>query len=309
MGAVFIRSVGFCFLCLPILVFGGTVSAFGAGSGQAGPAPKGEGEISLKSGQKVFRVFTYKPSSFSSGPVLFVFHGQKRNAAGYRDYAVPLADKLRAMVAAPWFEEENFPGSSYSQGKIFRENGTLEPRREWIFTTVGAIVRQVLAREGNPRRPYFLIGHSAGAQLLVRFSALENTVARRVVAANAGTYAFPESGWDWPYGFGGLPGDLGTEKNLRRFLAAPLTVMLGQADTNNTTEAGNFPATPEANRQGNHRLERGRNFFEQGRELAQRKGWEFGWEKVEIPGAGHDGKLILNELAMEKALSLKNKAP
>ena len=306
---VFLSLRNSCFFYLQILFFAVGVKGASAGTGETGPAPKGKGEITVQCGQKVFRVFTYKPSNFASGPVLFVFHGQKRNASGYREDAIPLADKLRAMVAAPWFPEESFPGSSYSQGRIFRENGTLEPRKEWIFTTCDEIIRQVLARERNPRRPYFLVGHSAGGQFLVRFAALENIRAMRVVAANAGTYAFPESGWDWPYGFGGLPGDLGTEKNLRRFLAVPLTVILGQADTNNSTEAGNFPATPEANRQGRHRLERGRNFFEQGRELAQRKGWEFGWEKVEIPGAGHDGKLILNELAMEKALSLKNKAP
>lgn len=274
-----------------------------------GGAPNGPGETTVGTGARAIRVFTYKPKSFSSGPILFVFHGQKRNAATYRDYAIPLAEKMQAMVVVPWFEEESFPGSSYSQGRILRANGTLEPRKDWIFTTCAEVIRTVLAREGNPRRPYYLLGHSAGGQFLVRFTALEETGARRIVAANPGTYAFPRTDWDWPYGLGSLPVEWKGEKNLRRFLAAPLTVILGTADTNHATEAGNFPATPEANRQGVNRLERGRNFFECGQKIAAERQWKFGWKKVEISGLGHDGNLMINDLATEKALRGSNKVP
>jgi hypothetical protein len=78
--------------------------------------------------------------------------------------------------------------------------------------------------------------------------------------------------------------------------------MLGQDDTQPTSEAGNFDASPEANREGANRLERGRNFFEAGRKLATKQGWKFGWEKVEIPGIGHEGKLMINDVATQKAL-------
>lgn len=276
---------------------GGRVSAE-----ESGPAPKGEGEIKVRCSKGMFQVFTYKPENFSSGPVLFVFHGMKRNAANYRDYAVPLAQKMRAMVAAPCFDQETFPSQAYAQGRILREDGGLQPKKDWSFTVGLELIRAVLAREGNPKRPYFLLGHSAGGQFVVRLAAVEETGARRILAANAGTYAFPRTDWNWPYGFGKLPSSLAGESDLRKFLAAPLTVMLGQADTNNSIEAGNFDGSPEANREGSNRLERGRNFFESGRKLAQAKGWEFGWKKVEVPNIGHDGKLMINDLATEKAL-------
>lgn len=296
------RGFWICFLHLEILLSGGMVGVAVAGSGSTGPAPKGEGEITVKSGRGEIRVFTYKPEGFSSGPILFVFHGMKRNAENYRDYAVPLAQKLRAMVAAPLFDNETFPSLAYAHGNIRRGDGSLQPRKDWSFTAGTEVIRSVLAREGNPRRPYFLLGHSAGGQFVVRYALAETSVARRILAANAGSYVFPRPDWDWPYGLGTLPASLAAEQNLRKFLAAPLTVLLGQADTNNSVEAGNFDASAEADRQGSNRLERGRNFFESGRSLAQEKGWKFGWEKVEIPRVAHEGKLMINDLATQKAM-------
>lgn len=284
-------------------VFFGLVPVVWSASRESGPAPFGEGEIQVRAGGGSVRVFTSKARGFSgSSPILFVFHGMKRNAETYRDYAVPLAQNLRAMVAAPLFDQEMFASQAYGQGNLLRADGSLRPRKDWSLTTGSEVIRDVLAREGNPRRPYFLLGHSAGGQFVIRYAAVETNNARRILAANPGTYAFPRTDWDWPYGFGKLPSTLGGEQNLRRFLAAPLTLLLGQADTNNTVETGNFDASAEANREGENRLERGRNFFESGRQLAQEKGWEFGWKKVEIPGIGHDGKLMINALATEKAL-------
>ena len=272
-------------------------------------APFGKGEITVGEKEEAVRVFTYKPKTFSNGPVLFVFHGMKRNAEEYRDYAMPLADRQGAMVAAPLFDTNRFASHLYPRGGIFRKDGSLRPREDWSITWTTRILRQVLEGEGNPARPYYLIGHSAGAQLLSRYVALEPIQARRVVVANAGTYAFPRADWEWPYGFGNLPGGFGSEDQLKKFLSAPLTVCLGQADTNNTAEAGNFDDSSEANREGPNRLERGRNFFEFGRKLAAEKKWTFQWKKIEIPGIGHEGELMLKDLRMEEALGLGNKAP
>jgi poly(3-hydroxybutyrate) depolymerase len=284
------------------LVAGGVAGTVAGAPCEAEPAPKGDGEISVKTPQGAIQVFTHKPDSFSSGPILFVFHGMKRNASSYRDYAIPLAQNMQAMVAAPCFDQESFPSKNYAQGNILNEDGSFQPRKDWSFTLGSEVIRAVLAREGNPQRPHFLLGHSAGGQFVVRYAAVETSSARRIVAANPGTYAFPRTDWEWPYGFGKLPSSLRGEENLRRFLAVPLTVMLGQGDTQPTSEAGNFDASPEANREGANRLERGRNFFEAGRKLATKQGWKFGWEKVEIPGIGHEGELMINDVATQKAL-------
>lgn len=270
-------------------------------SGLQAGVPVGTNVCTVGKGAQTIRVFTFKPANFSGGPIFFVFHGMKRNAEDYRDYAIPLAKKYRAMVAAPLMDAEQFPSHAYARGNPGSAGDA--------FDRASEVIRTILAREGNPRRDYYLIGHSAGGQFVSRYAVVEPVAARRVVAANPGTLAFPRLDWDWPYGLGGLPSRLREEANLRRYLAAPLTVFLGQADTNNTVESGNFDASAEANREGAHRLERGRNFFESGRKLAEEKGWAFGWKKIETPGIGHDGKLMMNDLGMEEAMGIKNKAP
>lgn len=144
------------------------------------------------------------------------------------------------------------------------------------------------------------MGHSGGGQFLSRYVAMEPVTARRVVAANAGTYAFPRLDWDWGYGFGRLPKDLQGEEHWKKMLGTPMTVYLGLEDI--TTDSDNFDPSPEANRQGRVRLERGRNFFEYGQRLAKEKGWKFNWTKVEVPQVGHDANLMINHIRMEKAL-------
>src|SRR3546814_15764648 len=50
--------------------------------------------------------------------------------------------------------------------------------------------------------------------------------------------------------------------------------------------------SPEAMRQGPHRLARGRTYFRVARETAAAMGARFGWELVTVPDVGHsNGKL------------------
>ena len=86
------------------------------------------------------------------------------------------------------------------------------------------------ADEGRPALPYYLIGHSAGEQLLVRLAAFLPTEAGRIVAANPGSHLFPTRERDFGYGFGALPEDLSSDDVLRRYLAAPLTLYLGPGE-------------------------------------------------------------------------------
>ena len=272
-----------------------------------GGAPEGRGEVLVGEGDRAIQVFTYKPKGFSSGPIFFLFHGAKRNAEDYRNWAIPLAEKHHAMVAAPFFDQERFLAHLYSWGGILTKEGKLRDRKDWSFPRATEVIQTLLQREGDPKREHYLIGHSGGGQFLSRYVAMEPVTAKRVVAANAGTYAFPRLDWDWGYGFGKLPKDLQNEGRFKKMLEAPMTVYLGMADI--LPEGENFDASDEANREGKVRLERGRNFFAFGQKLAKEKGWKFGWRKVEVPGIGHDARLMINDLALEEALGLKNKVP
>src|SRR5437773_1630815 len=73
---------------------------------------------------KRMTVYTYLPASLKAGtaPIVFVMHGQGKNADGYRDAWARYADKYGFMVIAPLFDAENW-GSTYSTGQIFAKEG------------------------------------------------------------------------------------------------------------------------------------------------------------------------------------------
>src|SRR3954454_5618168 len=122
--------------------------------------------------------------------------------------------------------------------------------------------------------PYYLIGHSAGGQFLVRLAAFVPTEARRIVAANPGSDLFPIRELPYPYGLGGLPDELGGDDLVREYLGRPLTLYLGIQDN---VRDEDLDTSNNADRQGQTRLERGRNAYARAADLARRKGWDFRW--------------------------------
>ena len=267
--------------------------------------PEGKGELTVGAGERAIQVYTYKPKGFSNGPIFFVFHGAKRNAEDYRNWTIPLAEKYHAIVAAPFFDQGRFLAHLYSWGGILSKDGKLRDSSQWSFPLATEVIQSILKGEGDMKRDHYLLGHSGGAQFLTRYVAMESVTAKRVIAANAGTYAFPRLDWDWGYGFGKLPKDLQKDDRFKQMLGTPMTIYLGLADTSDSTESGNFDASDDANRQGKVRLERGRNFFKYGEKLAKDMGWKFNWTKVEVPDVGHDANLMFNDLRFEKAIGIR----
>jgi pimeloyl-ACP methyl ester carboxylesterase len=256
----------------------------------AAQIPTGFSKIEAGSGTNAITVFTYKPKTYSNGPLVVVFHGLLRNAEDYCRFAVPLAERFNALIAAPLFATNRYSNDEYQRGGVIQKGG-VQPRENWTFLRVPEIISAVRERERNPTLPYYFLGHSGGGQFLMRLAALYPMDAKRIVAANPGSDLFPRRDWKFGYGFGGLPKELSDDAALQRYLAAPLTLYLGLADTD--------PKHPELDRsaaaklQGKFRLERGCACFEFARKLAQERGWRFNWRKVEVPGIAHDGKAML----------------
>jgi poly(3-hydroxybutyrate) depolymerase len=247
-----------------------------------GPMPVGSAQFTL-AGAEPLTVFTYKPASYAGGPLLVVFHGVGRNAEDYRNDAIVMAERFRVLVAAPLFDAARFRNERYQQGGVLRQ-GQAQPREQWTYAFIPRLVAQVRAMEGAPGLPYYLIGHSAGGQFLVRMAAFLPGEAQRIVAANPGAELFPTRDLPYGYGFGGLPPDLAGDAALRAFLAAPLTLYLGTGDT---VADRHFDRSPAAMRQGSSRLQRNRTCFAMAQRLAAEKGWACNWRKVEIAGVGH----------------------
>ncbi len=269
------------------------------GCANAAPLPAGMSQLQVGTGTNALTVFTYKPKAYRDGPLVVVFHGLLRNADVYCSNAIPLADRCNVIIAAPLFGTNQFDNEEYQRGGVLKK-GVVQPRENWSFARLPGIIAVIREREAKPGLPYFFIGHSGGGQFLMRLAALYPTEARRIVVANPGTDLFPRRDWKYGYGFGGLPEDLSDDAAFQRYLAAPLTLCLGQNDID--------PNHPELDRsaaaglEGKFRLERGRNCFEFAQQLAQTNGWKFNWRKVEVPGIAHDGKAMLAAKEVQAAL-------
>lgn len=266
---------------------------------RAQPLPVGASQIVVEAGGPI-EVFTYRPPTYRDGPLIFVFHGVQRNAADYRNFAITLAERFGAIVAAPLFDRARFPYESYQQGGILQD-GQFQPPEHWSFSRVPAIIAAVQAATGDHPRPYYLIGHSAGGQFVARLAALVGDLgAERLVSTNPGSHLFPTREAPYGYGLGGLPEEASNDAALQRYLATPLTFFLGTGDNDPQHRA--LDRSPPALHQGPHRYARGLACFAHGQNLAAERGWAFNWRLVEVPAIDHDAARMFAAAEVADAL-------
>ena len=151
--------------------------------------------------------------------------------------------------------------------------------------------------EGGPALPYFLIGHSGGAQFLSRVAALIPNQAQRIVIANPSTYVLPSTEIDPPFGLHRLPD---AEHLLRDYLAQPVVILLGQEDQGSKQ----LDQSTEAEEQGANRLERGHQTFKRAQAVANAHGWPFNWTLLEVPGSGHSAVTMFRSSQARNALTI-----
>lgn len=230
-------------------------------------------------------VWSHRPAG--AGPdakLVFVMHGVGRDADRYLAEWIALADAQRFIVVVPEFSRAAFPGTDgYNLGGTQDADGRPVPRAAWSYSLLEPLFDELVRREGLTARGYALYGHSAGAQYVHRYVLLgAGRRVERAVAANSGWYAFADETIGWPYGLGGAP----AVADLATAFATPLTVLLGDADTDPAHES--LRRTPEADAQGRHRYERGQRFYDGARRGAAARGVPFRWSCAVAPGVGHD---------------------
>ncbi len=259
---------------------------FGFHSPDAAKLPAERGEALLRIGGRDLKIFTYRSKDYAAkqGPLILVFHGSSRNAQDYRDDAAQLAESCGGLAAAPCFDQRQFPDDVYPHGNVLSK-GRLLPSEKWTFSLVPLLIDKIRETEKRRDMPYYLIGHSAGGQFVERLLVFTEVKPIRAVAANPGSHLFPTRDMAFPYGFGGLPDRLADEKVLKAYLAKPLTIYVGTADTDPNPKY--LDASRTAEREGPTRLARGRKCFEMGRRLARANGWPFHWRLVEALGVSH----------------------
>ncbi len=238
-------------------------------------------------------VWLYVPENadLESAPLLFMMHGAKRDPHRYlREWVGPAEDD-GIVVVAPEFSKRDFPGSlAYNRGYVFDVDGERRDEALWTFSAIEPLFDTVRDVLGSGRETYTLYGHSAGSQFAHRYLYYKPSArVDRVLAANAGWYTFAEPETFYPYGLGESGVAPGT---VDRALATDVVVLLGDQDNDPAHES--LRRTPEAMRQGPHRLARGLSFYAAGRELAESRDVPFRWRLVIVDGVAHqNGGMVI----------------
>ena len=242
---------------------------------------------SAGSRERPVRVWYHRPPSWTpDDPVVFVMHGNGRNADDYHARWVPLAEQHGFLLVTPEFSAQYYASQVYHQGNILSDDGIPVDSASWTFVTIERIWEEVRLRSGSNRQRYRIYGHSAGSQFVHRM--LWMMPAARIehaIPANAGWYTMPSMEIDFPYGLGEVSDSTSFRRRATAAFGRRVTVLLGEADTSTTDD--DLRRTPEAIRQGAYRLARGRNFFEAARRQADSLGVPFRWTLRTVPGVGH----------------------
>lgn len=256
-----------------------------------------EGGINHK--EKLITVFYHKPQNFSKqSPVMIVIPGSGRNGWSYRDAWIDASEKHGILILSPHYPEETYPefwsynlGGMISNVKINEERTAMlnyeinKEAEEWIWHDFDRVFTKVKHKLKLETETYDMFGHSAGGQILHRLTLFNpDNKAKRILASNSGWYTIPSVNDKFPYG---LKGVMVTDKQVEKAFKANLVVFVGEEDDENETR-GHLVRSPETDKQGTHRLARGKYFYNKSKDYADSLGVEFNWELKIIPGVGHD---------------------
>ena len=226
-------------------------------------------------------VWFCRPSSIAPDTrIVFVMHGSESGTARQAcDIASPYLQLLNAIVLAPQFAEQYFPGDAYMFGNMTDTAGTMLPRSVWALTAIERLFDLVRDTVSLSRRDYDIVGFSGGAQFVHRLVLfVPEARFRRAVAASAGRYAFPSWSGRFPYGLAGSPIERAV---LPTVFSRDLVVLLGDRDTSDRERE------PGATAQGVSRFARGLRFFATAVDEAAGLQAPFRWELRIAHGVDH----------------------
>lgn len=265
------------------------------------------------------KVFYNKPKNFTkNSKILLVIPGAGRNADDYRDSWVETSEKYSALIISPSYTEKDYDYGAYHLGGLVKDldlrkgvkfiKGTNKVEldedvvefnlntnsSQWIYHDFDRLFDLVTKEVGSSQKSYDVFGHSAGGQILHRFALFApNSKANRILASNAGSYTLPEFNTAFPFGVKDLSIN---KKSLKQSFKKHLVIFLGELDNANET-GGLLLRSPTVDKQGTHRLSRGKYFYKKSKELAKVKHLKFNWDLQVISDVGHDQRKMAKAAA------------
>ena len=223
--------------------------------------------------------------------LLFVMHGNDRNAKDYISAWIPHIKNKNIIVVAPRFDKRNYRyffllESANSSGVINNNSN------DYINSSISSFYNFFKSKFSLNTNKYMMFGHSAGAQFTHRYMLLSND--KRIsnaVVANAGWYTFL-NGADFPYGINNSPIDI-TPSNIRWFMSNRSTLLIG----GNDISLNDVNSSRGAINQGRTRLDRANNYFNVMIDIADKENIPLRWTYKVVDRVGHDYKKMTFQAA------------
>ncbi len=236
-------------------------------------------------------VFFHIPSNaHTQSPILFVFHGNGRDAEYSRNLLIKESENKDVIIICPEFSDKLFPGSNeYQLGGMFKngENAKLSelrPSDQWTFSLIDKMFSTVKSDIKSEVGYYDMFGHSAGAQFVHRFiTFMPSARVRKAVSAASGWYTLPDVKTDFPYGLGQTGVN---ESSFEDIFAKSILVSVGSKDIDPNSSA--LRHDTQSDLQGLNRVDRARFYFAECQKQAGKYGLNLNWKFTENSGVEHD---------------------
>jgi len=240
---------------------------------------------------KSLDVYCHIPeNSDSSTPIVFLFHGNNRNANEYRNSLVAKANLYGFILLVPEFTTTQFPGGDgYNLGNVFTDGdnpsaSSLNNESEWAFSVIEPLFTYAIQNLNNQSSKYHIIGHSAGAQFAHRFLFFK-PLARidKMVASAAGWYTTLDLETNFPYGINASPLE---DIDFSLLFSKQLTILVGSNDNDPNSSALRHNSIVDL--QGLNRLDRAISFYNNAQSKAADLNVNFEWDFVINPNEDHN---------------------
>lgn len=248
-------------------------------------------EVSRSDASLNMTVYYHVPSGdVEDMPVLFVLHGNGRNATGIRNAWIKEANAEDIILVAPEFSDAGFPGGDgYILGNVFKDGDnpspeTLNPEKDWAFSVIEPLFDEVKSQLGNTSSTYNIFGFSAGAQFAHRFMLFKPEArAKKIVASAAGWYTVPDTSITFPYGIDESPIE---EVDPLSYFSKDFTLQIGTLDKD--SDAPSLRRNTVVDQQGTNRYDRAYHMFNTSKAITGELSVNFNWSIVETQGNDHD---------------------
>ena len=218
--------------------------------------------------------------------VLFIIHGSGRNVDKYLNlWRKPAIDK-NVILVAPHFTRKNY--QFYATLGMARSSGDiLDNKVNWLTNSIASFHTFFKSKFNLSTDTYLMFGFSGGSQFTHRYLMYgQDKAVEKAAIGSAGWYTFINNE-PFPYGIKNMPLDPG---RIEWLMSTEVLFLLGDKD--NDPNHSSLNSSKGARKQGNNRLSRGWNYFDNLIKIGNRFQIPFRWRYELIEGVDHDTKLM-----------------